>query len=101
MTDVRYYSAFVTTLKFIQAENEAKRTSLELHKLTLRSYKMLELQQPTTQCSIVFEPWIIISFSCPSFSAQDELSFIADELIDVLPFYLFSVWPQTSIKVLH
>lgn len=32
MTDLHYYSAFVTTLKFIQAKNEARRTSLELHK---------------------------------------------------------------------
>lgn len=62
---------------------------------------MLVLQQPTTQCTIVFEPWIISSFSCALFSAQNELSFITDELIDVLPFYLFSVWPQTSIKALH
>lgn len=92
---------FRTTLKFICAKNEAKRTSLELHKLTRRSYKMLELQQPTTQCAIVFEPWIISSFSCALFSAQDELSFVIDELIDVLPFHLFSVWPQTSIKALH
>lgn len=67
-------------------KNEAKGTSLELHKLTLRSYKMVELRQPTTQCTIVFDPWIISSFSCVSFSAQDELSFITDELIDVLPF---------------
>lgn len=36
-----------------------------------------------------------------SSSAQDELSFITEELIDVLSFYLFRVWPQTSIKALH
>lgn len=101
MTDLCHYSAFETTLKFIHAKNEAKRTSLELHKLTLKSYKMLESQQPTTQCTIVFEPWIIRSFSYALFSEQDELSFITEELIDILPFHLFSVWPQTSIKALH